>query len=302
MNRVINVHADDYGLGKEISNNIIECINYGIVNSISIICNTKDFIDSIKIIKKSTNGVRTSLHINLVEGSPLTDPSKVYMIINKDGEFRYSFITIWLKYILSTRYTRTKLREQIKTEIKSQIERYCNYYSDSKVLRLDSHMHLHMIPFIFDIYLELSKDYDIKFIRIPYELKYFNSRKLINFISPNVIKNCLLNYLSKHNAPKLKKHKIKRNDYFIGVLASGNMDAEDVRLALSKINKYTRPKSVEILFHPGGVEYKKSVDWTKNDMFRTYYSSDYRQKEKNILKSGELKKIVNYYETLFSNR
>jgi predicted glycoside hydrolase/deacetylase ChbG (UPF0249 family) len=102
MNRVIHVHADDYGLGEEISNNIIDCINYGIVNSISIICNTKDFIDSIKIIKKSTNGVRMSLHINLMEGSPITDPSKVYMIINKDGEFRYSFITIWLKYILST--------------------------------------------------------------------------------------------------------------------------------------------------------------------------------------------------------
>ena len=302
MNRIIHVHADDYGLGKEISNNIIESINYGIVNSISIICNTKYFIDSIEKIKNSTNGVRMSLHINLVEGSPITDPSKVNMIINKDGEFRYSFITIWLKYILSTRNRRNKLREQIKTELKNQIERYCDYYSDINPLRLDSHMHLHMIPFIFDIYIELSEYYDINFIRIPYELKYFNKHKIFNFISLNLLKNCLLNYLSKHNSSKLKKHKIKRNDYFIGVLASGNMDAEDVRLALSKINRYTRPKSVEILFHPGGVEYKKSIDWTKNDMFRTYYSSDYRQKEKNILKSGELKKIVNYYETLFSNR
>ena len=302
MNRIINIHADDYGLGKEISNNIIECINYGIVNSISIICNTKYFVDSMKIIKKSTNGVRTSLHINLVEGSPLTDSSKVNMIINKDKEFRYSFITIWLKYILSTRNTRTKLREQIKTEIKNQIKRYCDYYAGSKPLRLDSHMHLHMIPFIFDIFIELSEDYNIKFIRIPYELKYFNSRKLINFISPNVIKNCLLNYLSKYNSSKMEKHKIYRNDYFIGVLASGNMDAEDVRLALSKINKYARPKSVEILFHPGGVAHKKSVDWTNNNMFRAYYSSDYRQKEKNILKGVELRKIVKQYETIFSNQ
>ncbi len=301
MNRVINVHADDYGLGKEISNNIIDCINYGIVNSISIICNTKDFIDSIKIIKKSTNGVRTSLHINLVEGSPLTDPSKVYMIINKDGEFRYSFITIWLKYILSTRYTRTKLREQIKTEIKSQIERYCNYYSDSKVLRLDSHMHLHMIPFIFDIYIELSEEYDINFIRIPYEIISFNRRGFYNYFSANFIKNCLLNYLSKRNSPKLKKAKINRNDYFIGVFSSGNMSTHVVNLALRRINKYSNPKSVDILFHPGGVEHKNSVNWTKNNMFITYYSSDNRQKEKNILKGAELKNIVKHYETIFSN-
>ena len=76
MKRIINVHVDDYGLGTEISNNIIESINNGIVNSVSIICNTKDFNDSIEKIKNSTNGVRMSLHINLVEGSPITDPSK----------------------------------------------------------------------------------------------------------------------------------------------------------------------------------------------------------------------------------
>jgi len=162
-------------------------------------------------------------------------------------------------------------------------------------------MHLHMIPFIFDIIIELSEHYRINFIRIPYELKYFNIRKLYNILSANFIKNCLLNYLSKLNSAKLKRYNINRNDYFIGVLASGNMTIDDVDIALKMISNRTKPKSVDILFHPGGVENKKSVNWTKNNIFQSYYSSDDRKRERNILKSKRLKNIIDYYETIFSN-
>ena len=103
MKGIINVHVDDYGLGTEISNNIIESINNGIVNSVSIICNTKDFNDSISKLKKSNCDVRVSLHLNLVEGTPLALESKVNKLVNKVGEFRYSFISLWLKYILSSK-------------------------------------------------------------------------------------------------------------------------------------------------------------------------------------------------------
>jgi len=301
MKEIINVHVDDYGLGTEISNNIIESINNGIVNSVSIICNTKDFIDSIEKIKQSTSGVRVSLHLNLVEGTPLTLESKVNMLVNKVGEFRYSFISLWFKYILSSKKKKNEIRDQIRIEIKHQIEKYSEYCMDSSPLRLDSHMHLHMIPFIFDIIIELSEHYRINFIRIPYELKYFNIRKLYNILSANFIKNCLLNYLSKLNSAKLKRYNINRNDYFIGVLASGNMTIDDVDLALKMISNRAKPKSVDILFHPGGVENKKSINWTKNNIFQSYYSSDDRERERNILKSEKLKNIIDYYETIFSN-
>ncbi len=301
MKEIINVHVDDYGLGTEISNNIIESINNGIVNSVSIICNTKDFIDSIEKIKQSTSGVRVSLHLNLVEGTPLTPESKVNMLVNKVGEFRYSFISLWLKYILSSKKKKNEIRDQIRIEIEHQIEKYSEYCMGSSPLRLDSHMHLHMIPFIFDIIIELSEHYRINFIRIPYELKYFNIRKFYNLLSANFIKNCLLNYLSKLNSAKLNRYKINRNDYFIGVLASGNMTIDDVDLALKMISNRTKPKSVDILFHPGGVENKKSINWTKNNIFQSYYSSDDRERERNILKSEKLKNIIDYYETIFSN-
>ena len=124
MKQIINVHADDYGINSEISNNIITSINNGLTNSISIVSNTNDFTKDIRKLDSLEKNIRKSLHLNLVEGSPLSDKSEVYMIVNENGEFKYSFIRLWLKYLLSTRKKKIKLRKQIKLEIKNQIKSY----------------------------------------------------------------------------------------------------------------------------------------------------------------------------------
>ena len=302
MRQIINVHADDYGINSEISNNIITSINNGLTNSISIVCNTNDFTKDIRKLDSLEKNIRKSLHLNLVEGSPLSDKSEVYMIVNENGEFKYSFIRLWLKYVLSTRNKKIKLRKQIKLEIKNQIKRYLKYSRDSKNLNIDSHMHFHMIPFIFNEIITLSKIYKIEFIRIPYEINYYNYKIYTRLFNINIIKHLLLNALSRFNLYKLKKNKIKYNEYFIGVLATGHMSIEDIEFALKAISKRDNPKSIDILFHPGGISPENLVVWTKNLSFKKFYASKNRQDELNLLFSDKLKALVSHYENIFNNR
>tara|TARA_Y100001934_G_C12370823_1_gene786217 strand:- start:179 stop:1087 length:909 start_codon:yes stop_codon:yes gene_type:complete len=302
MNKIINIHADDYGIDSEISDNIISSINYGLTNSISIVCNTKAFTEDIKKLRKLDKNIRKSIHLNLVEGFPLSEKSEVYMIVDEDGEFKYSFTGLWLKYLLSPRKKRIELIEQIKLEIENQIKIFLKYSKNTKKLNIDSHMHLHMIPFVFNIIISLSKIYKIQFVRIPYEINYYSYKTFPRLFNINIIKHLLLNSLSKVNIHKLKKHKIKHNEYFIGVLATGSMSIDDVKFALEKINKRNNPKSIDILFHPGGIKSENSVDWTNNLSFKNYYASKNRYNELNLLFSNRLKDIVNHYEIIFNHR
>ena len=86
MKQIINIHADDYGINSEISDNIISSINNGLTNSISIVCNTNDFTKDIRKLDSLGKNIRKSLHLNLVEGSPLSDKSDVNMIVDENGD------------------------------------------------------------------------------------------------------------------------------------------------------------------------------------------------------------------------
>ena len=80
------------------------------------------------------------------------------------------------------------------------------------------------------------------------------------------------------------------------------MSIDDVKFALEIINKRNNPKSIDILFHPGGIKSENSVDWTNNLSFKSFYASKNRYNELNLLSSNSLKDIVNHYEIIFNHR
>lgn len=295
----IFVHADDFGISDEISNNILDTIQNGVTNSISIVTNTDSFQENAEKIKAFQNLTQT-LHINIVEGKPLASKSEIPDIVNQDGEFKYSFFTLWLKYVFASKEKKGEFREQLGIEIAYQIQRYMSIF-ETKELRVDSHMHLHMIPFVFDLLLEMAKEYPIKHIRIPCEKRYIDRFSWRKYISVNLVKHVLLNFLSNINAPKLKEYGINRNDFFIGVLSTGNCGYHDLKSGLEVIRRGGTVGSVEVLFHPGGIRSSKSATWTSKQNFKSYYSSPNRSSEKRVLMDFKTKETLLFYENLFNH-
>ena len=64
VNNKILFHADDFGRSSEISKNILKCLEYGSLNSVSVMVNHDQ--DSLYKLKKFKN-INTRLHLNLTE-------------------------------------------------------------------------------------------------------------------------------------------------------------------------------------------------------------------------------------------
>jgi predicted glycoside hydrolase/deacetylase ChbG (UPF0249 family) len=127
-----------------------------------------------------------------------------------------------------------------------QIERILQYH---KITHIDSHIHIHAIPTIFDLFIKLAKEYNIEYIRTQKEIPYLVCNKIFNLKLPiNILKNCLLNYFSYINIPKIKENKLKTNDYFVGVMYTGNMDKFTILNGLKQINEEN--SLTEVLIHP----------------------------------------------------
>lgn len=274
--------ADDYGISVESNHHIENCLKNSVLNKVSVLPNGEisDFNKNLQ-----GEGKTLSLHINLVEGKPLSNPNDINVLVSEDGCFKYSFIGLFLKSISSKK---KDFEKTIYSEIKSQIEFWNKEMGNENAILIDSHQHTHMIPLVFKTLMRVIKDEGIKvdYIRIPAEpiLPYLLTPSLyFSYSIKGVIKQWILKLFSLINKNELKKSKIDYG-YFMGVMFSGKLDEQKINKILPHYIKIAEKnkKSIEIGFHPGYVE-KEEMTFGIREGFKKFYLSPWRKKEYDTL-------------------
>ena len=275
--------ADDYGMSDSSNRRIENCLENGVLNKIAVLPNGEipDFKQRL-----SKHKAILSLHINLVEGCPLSNPDDIDMLISDEGYFKYSFIGL---FFLSLSNKRKELEKQVYTEIQNQIKFWKKSMGDGAAVLIDSHQHTHMIPLVFKTLVRVIEDegLDIQSVRVPAEpiLPYIFTPSLYFKYNPvGLIKQWLLKILAFVNRKELKKLKIKPA-YFMGILFSGKLSEATVRKLLPHYLKLAKKESrdIEIGFHPGYVKRgEKLIAGSRCDFSKFYYSK-LRNEEYNTL-------------------
>lgn len=284
---MLYICADDYGITEKSSARIRECAENGALNKISILANT----GMKNPLEKINSSVALSLHLNLVEGKPVSPPEAVSLLIDERGYFKYSFIGL---FFLSLTPKRRELKRQIYTELKNQLALWQSMIAPDMPLEIDSHQHTNMIPAVFDSLMRVLSDEGIKpdYLRMPSEpvMPYIKAAELWRTYKPiNILKQFTLNLLGLINRRKFKKSKIK-TALFMGVLFSGNMDKKRVERILPYYKELAKRKNsdIEVLFHPGYINEGEEVFDTEKKSFNEFYFSCGRKTEYNALKELQI--------------
>ena len=285
------VHVDDYGVTENYSRNVLEAIERNVVDSISILPNGQYFETSMKMLEPYLTRVKVSVHLNLVEGFPLSKDSS--LLILSSGEFKLGFLNLILFPLLHSKIKVLNFRTQIKKELKLQIEMVLQSMPAGSVVSLDSHRHIHLIPFLFDIVVELAEEYQLSKIRIIDEPFYLCIKPLKNakaYLNGNVFKHFIIKFLSllatlKLNA--LEKNKFHdKNEKFLGILFSDLMAVSNIKKGLSCLQGYT----VRVLLHSGVMLPNESYNGS-NIAFSSYYQSINRINERNEILSDDFQHL-----------
>lgn len=257
------VHNDDFGLNFGFSEAIIDCHKNGITTSTSVRVNGTAYKQTLKGLKKNS-GLDIGLHLNLTDGF----------------EFRKNF----LSYLLPIERERAKkaLENQFIQAIKKD---------NLKIDHVNSHDHIHMIPWIFEITASLCKKYKIKYLRLVDENYYLTGNIFTDikpFVNTNIFKLTLLRIFAKININTLKKYKLK-TVHFYGILHTDNMNVHTFTGALEDAKK-RKYNTVEILSHP---VYQSKKDKVFTSQFIKEYSKrKTRLVEAKTLKSRKLKEYL----------
>lgn len=284
----IDVHADDYGLTMNTSKAILEGVNAGKLDSISIVPNMENYQAAVELWKKELKvspEPKISVHLNFMEGHCLATKEKVNLLVDDKGYFKISWIDL-VKY----NYNPSKyniVKNQLKAEIREQLHRVMADYNlvKGKKLRVDSHQHTHMIPIVMKALLEVIEEDNVptEYIRVSKEavLPYLKQGKYYSTYRPiNLVKVAILNFFSMEDERLLKLRNIP-SMILSGVFMSGHMDLERVTAVLPDLKKRAEKKKVtlEVLFHPGSALKEEVGEEFVSEEAKEFYFSKGREIE-----------------------
>jgi len=152
------INSDDYGRTPDISRGIREAHLRGVVTSTTCMMNIHTTAADIEVALKETPKLGLGVHLVLTMGEPLMPREMVPTIVDANGKHR--------KYDPFLEHIPDLNLEEVKTEWRTQIERFI-HVSGRKPTHLDSHHHSsYFSPALFRAMLEMAKEYDCP-IRYP---------------------------------------------------------------------------------------------------------------------------------------
>ncbi len=268
----IDIHADDYALTVNTSKDMLSCMKKGELDSISIVPNMSCFDECMELLYASIPSLpflpKMSVHLDFVEGRSLAGAGKVPLLADGSGLMGLSWGGVFLLSYLP--WKRRAAKEQLKREIKAQIERVNHAVTNAMEIakksgtaclqsgiRIDSHQHAHMIPVVWEALCEViaQERYEVEYIRNSKEMlgAFLTEISLWKTYRPiNFVKNRLL-FIYSHQADRYAKAHHMEQMYLWGLVMSGHMDYDRIVRLYPKIAAKAKSdgRTLEILFHPG---------------------------------------------------
>ena len=291
-----HIHADDFGLTESINQAIINLAESNYLQGASLLVNGNAVESAITKWKNNPN-FSLCLHLCLTEGLPISNPKIIPKLINKKGILSISFgILLLYSFLPKKNIYRRKLEKQLRHEVKEQIIIFKKLTGHKKI-SIDGHQHIHLIPIVLDIILDLSTEYEIAWIRTTkeaFEGKVFLDNWRSILLSTRILKWIVLQILSSFSKKGLRKFNMSTNTSFAGILCTGQMSEKVISSSMKQLRKlnYISPNTRPILLiHPSEVLNENEVELglLNFPISRNFVISKWRQKELNEIKNVLIK-------------
>ncbi len=160
MKRLI-VNADDFGLTESINRGILAAHRDGILTSASLLANGSAFDHA---IASSRPFPRLSLgvHLNLSAGTPLAPAARIPTLVDERGQLYLHPVRLAIE-ILRRRVSLGDVRAEFRAQMIKVLD------AGVTPTHLDGHLHVHVLPQLAPIVIEIAREFCICNVRCPAE-------------------------------------------------------------------------------------------------------------------------------------
>ncbi|MBQ7453458.1 MAG: ChbG/HpnK family deacetylase [Selenomonadaceae bacterium] len=229
------VNADDFGRHELINRAVERAFNSGCLKSATLMPGGIAFDDAVDVAKKNP-GLGVGIHFTLANGNPILPPDEIPSLVTEEGIFHDNYVTFLKKYLSG----KISLAE-VRSELAAQLEKTLN--AGLTLTHVDSHQHLHHVPGIVKIVLDLASAKKISAMRVA-DAKLFDG-ELKNF--GQFVGRFGLSSLAKFAAHHAHKKNFVTPEHFAGIVAGESVDENFMVKLIEKMQDGT----TEVMLHPG---------------------------------------------------
>ncbi len=220
------VNADDYGYFPCVSRGIVEAAKSGTITATGILANHPDLSSQLTWLD-AVPQLDLGVHLNLTFKQPLTAVMRE-KLARWNGSFPNAYFMSLM--VITGKIPVNTVREEWCAQIEA-----CQ---PKKLVFLNSHEHIHMLPVLFPLVLELANAYNIPHVRLT------QAEWLKPFTAAGLIRNTLMQAMQMANQRKIKK----TTPLFLGLSRSGRLDYQSLAHIFSTLKA---GHSYELMCHPG---------------------------------------------------
>jgi predicted glycoside hydrolase/deacetylase ChbG (UPF0249 family) len=227
------VNADDFGCSAGVNRGILEAHAAGVVSSVSVLVNTPGWLDARQRLRAAGETLGVGLHLNLTAGTPLTTAPS----LTDPRTSRFHSLPALVARALTGRLDSA----DVAAECAAQLARLRE--AGVRVLHLDSHRHVHVLPGIWGVVIETARREGVPAVRVPLE-PFSGARANWRALVKQAALVAAWSIASRGGTAAAARHA----DRFYGISLQG--DPRFLTRVLALLDRL-EPGTTELMVHPG---------------------------------------------------
>jgi hopanoid biosynthesis associated protein HpnK len=248
------INADDFGDTITINAAVVRAYRAGILTSTSLMV-AGAAVDEAVALARQTPGLAVGLHVVLVGGRATLAAEHIPHLVDGYGRFPGDPFLIGLRYAFS----RT-VRAELARELQAQFDRFAA--TGLPLAHVDSHLHMHMHPTVFNLLVPLVEQYGAHGLRIPRDDLGFALRYDRQRAATKTTWAIVFGLLGRWGLRRLKGRRIAVAHRVYGLMQSGQMHEAYVVRLLRRL----RVPTAEVYFHPDTVVGREALGPNPHDL------------------------------------
>jgi len=286
MSRTLIITADDFGFSPSVNEAVLRAAEFGTLHAASLMVNMPFAEEAVVAMKQRVPTLSLGLHVTLTSGKACTPKEGIPLLVDTAGYFKKGFGGL---FMLLRGKNRADVTRQIQRELSSQLseaDRLAKEYS-IEFDRLDSHQHVHVLPGMFDLFLDeaVRRNWTL---RIPRE-RFGSVRRFFRRFYFWGLSGLLKREILKYFLPPMEAVPMETPDYF-GILDTGKINAAAWREIIAVADRPITEVNVHPSLEPGADE----AVWQCSEGDRMFHRSAWRRREFDALLTEKLL-VVSYF-------
>lgn len=230
--RYIIINADDFGRHAEINRAVEEGLVHGCLRSATVMPGGAAFAGAIDIARRHEE-LGLGVHFTLVDGHPILPPEEIPSLVGSEGDFLPDHTALLKRYLKGG----VNL-EEVRRELAAQLQKI--EATGIPISHVDSHQHMHTLPGIIDIVLDLAGIRAVRTPRTPLFAGAFGGLgQLVGRLG--------LSTLARLAACKAHRRGLLTPDNFAGIVAGEAVSEGELLHLIAHLPQGT----TEVMMHPG---------------------------------------------------